>query len=106
MESPPFPRNVARDPMSVSLLGASAVVARADGDADAVEEFWPPPLRQHRPATMIGPSATRADVTQERSAMSESQVETVPELPLEPEAAPADPVPQHIGRYRIERLLG
>src|SRR5215472_18475292 len=32
--------NVARDPMSVSLLGASAVVARADGDADAVEEFW------------------------------------------------------------------
>jgi predicted Ser/Thr protein kinase len=38
--------------------------------------------------------------------MSEPQVETVPELPLEPEAAPADPVPQHIGRYRVERLLG
>jgi hypothetical protein len=38
--------------------------------------------------------------------MSEPQVETGPELPPEPEAAPADPVPQHIGRYRVERLLG
>jgi serine/threonine protein kinase/formylglycine-generating enzyme required for sulfatase activity len=38
--------------------------------------------------------------------MSEPQVETGPELPPEPEAAPADPVPQHIDRYRVERLLG
>src|SRR6516225_8713567 len=35
--------------------------------------------------------------------MSEPKVETGPE---QPEAAPADPVPQHIGRYRVERLLG
>jgi hypothetical protein len=32
--------------------------------------------------------------------MSEPQVETGPE------ATPAEPVPQHIGRYRVGRLLG
>jgi serine/threonine protein kinase len=38
--------------------------------------------------------------------MSEPQVETTPEQPSQPDAAPADPVPQRIGRYRVERVLG
>jgi eukaryotic-like serine/threonine-protein kinase len=35
--------------------------------------------------------------------MNEPQVETTPELP---EHVPADPVPQRVGRYRVERVLG
>jgi serine/threonine protein kinase len=38
--------------------------------------------------------------------MSEPQIETAPEQPARPQGAPADLVPQHIGRYRVERLLG
>ncbi|HEV3263017.1 MAG TPA: SUMF1/EgtB/PvdO family nonheme iron enzyme [Gemmataceae bacterium] len=38
--------------------------------------------------------------------MSEPQVETGPFQPPESAAALADAVPEHIGRYRVERLLG
>ena len=38
--------------------------------------------------------------------MSEPQTETTPEQPSQPETAPADAVPQRIGRYRVERVLG
>ena len=54
--------------------------------------------RCHPPTIGQKPTFSRSE-----SPMSEPQAETTPELP---ERVPADPVPQRVGRYRVERLLG